>query len=212
MLIPVAQANLDTDRIIPKQYLKTVQRSGLGAYLFDEMRYHDTGFAGKQPQERQARQDFILNQPPYNQIHNNSQDGILITGANFGCGSSREHAVWSLMDFGIQVVIAPSFADIFFTNCSKNGLLTIELATAQVDSLIALALNNPGTQATVNLPQQQLQLADNRTYTFAIDPMRKKIFTEGLDDIAVTLQSVTRIKDFEQQHNRQQPWLRKGVS
>lgn len=205
ILIPLPQANLDTDRIIPKQYLKTVQRSGLGIYLFDEMRYHDKGFPGKPAADRQPRDDFILNCDPYN------QGKILVTGENFGCGSSREHAVWSLMDFGIEVVIASSFAEIFFINCSKNGLLPVELAEAEVQQLINSAQDNPGTSAKVSLASQEVTLGDS-VYKFDIDPQRKKIFAEGLDDIAITLQDATKISDFETQHHQTHPWLKSGIS
>ncbi|MCH9665041.1 MAG: 3-isopropylmalate dehydratase small subunit [Gammaproteobacteria bacterium] len=208
ILIPMPQANLDTDRIIPKQYLKTVQRSGLGLYLFDEMRYHDLGFPGKSLQERQPRSDFILNTPPFNQ---GNKGNILVTGDNFGCGSSREHAVWSLMDFGIEAVIAPSFAEIFFINCSKNGLLTVELTAAEVKQLMDLAQEHPGSEAKVTLESQLVEIPNGNAYKFAIDPQRKKIFAEGLDDIAITLEDATQIKDFENKHHQANPWLKDGI-
>ncbi len=205
ILVPLPQANLDTDRIIPKQYLKTVTRSGLGIYLFDEMRYHDKGFPGKTAEERKPREDFILNQQPY------KQGKILITGENFGCGSSREHAVWSLMDFGIEVVIAPSFAEIFFINCSKNGLLTVELTEEQVQQLLTLAQDKPGATAKVTLDSQNIEAEDGRIYNFAIDKQRKKIFAEGLDDIAISLQEADKISDFETKHYQANPWLKDGI-
>lgn len=205
VLVPLPQANLDTDRIIPKQYLKTVQRSGLGIYLFDEMRYHDKGFPGKLAEDRQLRDDFILNRQPYN------QGKILVTGENFGCGSSREHAVWSLMDFGIEVIIAPSFAEIFFINCSKNGLLTVELPEQGVKQLLASIANEAGVTAKVTLATQMVEVADGSTYEFTLDSQRKKIFAEGLDDIAVTLQDSAKINDFESKHHQDNPWLKDGI-
>ena len=214
ILVPLFQANLDTDRIIPKQYLKTVERAGLGAYLFDGMRYADVGFPGKPAAEREQQKDFILNQSPYD------RGRILIAGENFGCGSSREHAVWSLLDFGIQVVIAPSFADIFFTNCSKNGLLPVMLPLAECKRLAAAAERNPGLQARVVLAGQVIILDEadegrdakelnskREEIRFEIDPNIKKVFIEGLDDIAMTLSFATKIKSFETRHHIKYPWL-----
>lgn len=204
--IPFMYSNLDTDRIIPKQYLKTVKKSGLGIYLFDEMRYEDIGFPEKPQEERRPRQDFILNIEPYN------KGGILMTGDNFGCGSSREHAVWALMDFGIRVVIAPSFADIFFTNCVKNGLLTVELPLQYIESFAKMANDTPGYQINIDLPQQIIQGDRDKAIRFDIDATRKKTFIEGLDDIGVTLQAADKIKLFEEKYIKDYPWLKEGIS
>ena len=203
--IPLMLSNIDTDRIIPKQYLKTVKRSGLGRYLFDEMRYTDAGFPDKPDNQRTQRQDFILNLAPYN------KGGVLLSGANFACGSSREHAVWALMDFGIRVVIAPSFADIFFTNCVKNGLLTVELPLDVITRFADLATQSPGYKINVDLAQQALQGDEGEQFSFNIDATRKKIFLEGLDDVGVTLQAADKITQFEEKHNRSQPWLQQGI-
>ena len=208
ILIPMPQPNLDTDRIIPKQYLKTVQRTGLGVYLFDTMRYHDEGWPGKDAAQRQPNQDFVLNHPSYNQ---DKQSKILLTYENFGCGSSREHAVWSLLDYGIEVVIAPSFAEIFFINCAKNGLLSVELSRAEINQLIKLAQESPGSKAQVKLEEQQV-IADKLQFDFEIESTRKKFFLEGLDDIGLSLEFSSDIKSFEERHYAKNPWLKEGIN
>jgi 3-isopropylmalate/(R)-2-methylmalate dehydratase small subunit len=189
---PLPITNIDTDMIIPKQFLKTIKRTGLGVNLFDEMRYT---IDGKEIPE------FILNQPAYR------KSGILIAGENFGCGSSREHAPWSLLDFGVRSIIAPSFADIFYNNCFKNGILPIVLPKEQVDELMQHAA---GTQVpvTIDLPAQKIT-AGNKIFSFDVEPFRKKCLLEGLDDIGLTLQKVDKIGFFESKNKLNQRWLYK---
>jgi 3-isopropylmalate/(R)-2-methylmalate dehydratase small subunit len=187
---PLPIINIDTDMIIPKQFLKTIKRTGLGVNLFDEMRYT---IDGKEIPE------FILNQPAYR------KSGILIAGENFGCGSSREHAPWSLLDFGIRCIIAPSFADIFYNNCFKNGILPIILPKEEVDALMEHA-SSTQVPITIDLPQQKI-LAGNKSYSFSVEPFRKKCLLEGLDDIGLTLQKAAQITSFEKNNKTNQPWL-----
>lgn len=201
LVVPLLESNLDTDRIIPKQFLKSIQRTGFGPNLFDDMRYEDTGYPGQDPTKRKPRKDFVLNLPRYKGA------SILITGANFGCGSSREHAVWALMDFGIRAVIAPSFADIFFVNCAKNGLLPIELDEATTITLAGETEKNPNYELEIDLPTQRVITPSRTSYSFTIDDFRKTAFLKGLDDIGITLQSVAQIKKFEQSHRKNFPWL-----
>jgi len=188
---PLPMINVDTDMIIPKQYLKTIKRTGLGVHLFDEMRYDDDG--NEVP-------DFVLNKPAYR----NAQ--ILVAGENFGCGSSREHAPWALKDFGIKCVIAPSFADIFYNNCFKNGILPIRLPQSEVDKLMDDAERGANAIITVDLENQTITGPDGGEITFDIDPFRKHCLLEGLDDIGLTLQKADKIKAFEEKQNRDQPW------
>lgn len=183
---PLLMANIDTDMIIPKQFLKTIKRTGLGKCLFADLRYDESG---------NAKSDFILNQEPYNNA------AILIAGDNFGCGSSREHAPWSLLDFGIKVIIAPSFADIFYNNCFKNGILPLVLPQEKIDVL----LTHKG-ELVVDL-QDQVVVAGDQKISFAIEEFRKKTLLEGLDDIGETLQYKEAIKAFEAKHKQSQPWL-----
>ncbi len=187
---PLPIMNIDTDMIIPKQFLKTIKRTGLGVNLFDEMRYTPEG------EEIPA---FILNQPSYRQA------GILVAGENFGCGSSREHAPWALLDFGIRAIIAPSFADIFYNNCFKNGILPIVLSKESVDELMQHAADT-STPVTVDLPEQQIR-AGNKVYAFDMDAFRKRCLLEGLDDIGLTLEKRSKITVFEEQKKQAQPWL-----
>lgn len=189
---PLPMINVDTDMIIPKQFLKTIKRTGLGRNLFDEMRYRRDG--GEIP-------DFVLNRPPYRQA------SILVSGANFGCGSSREHAPWALLDFGIRCIIAPSFADIFFNNCFKNGIVPICQPQEIVDSLLASLENHPGATLTVDLQAQTFTTPDGRAYHFDIDPFRRECLLNGLDDIGLTLQQVAMIEDFETRQKGTHPWL-----
>ncbi len=187
---PMPIINIDTDMIIPKQFLKTVKRTGLGANLFDEMRFTPEG---------KEIPEFILNKEPYR------KSGIIVAGDNFGCGSSREHAPWSLLDFGVRCVIAPSFADIFYNNCFKNGILPLQLPKEQVDELMAVAASgNP--EITVDL-EGQFVIAQNKKYEFKIDPFRKKCLLEGLDDIGLTLEKKAKIDSFESSNKKTQPWL-----
>jgi len=189
---PLPMINVDTDMIIPKQFLKTIKRTGLGKNLFDEMRYTKDG--AEIP-------DFVLNQPAYRKAQ------ILIAGANFGCGSSREHAPWALADFGIRCVIAASFADIFFNNSFKNGILPIILAQEQVDILTEDAKNGANAVLTVDLESQTISRPDGQKIAFDVEPFRKHCLLNGLDDIGLTLQKQSKIDSFESNRKLSQPWL-----
>lgn len=188
---PLPIMNVDTDMIIPKQFLKTIKRTGLGKNLFDEMRYDMKG---------NEIADFVLNKAPYRKTH------ILVSGENFGCGSSREHAPWALLDFGIRCIIAPSFADIFYNNCFKNGILPVKLPKQQVEEMSAFAGDNPGSEFTVDLEKQQI-IAGNKTYQFDIDPFRKHCLLNGLDDIGLTIEKANKIDSFEQEQKQKLSWL-----
>ena len=185
---PLPMMNIDTDMIIPKQFLKTIKRSGLGKNLFHELRYDPQG---------NLRNDFVLNWDPYR------SSSILITGENFGCGSSREHAPWSLLDFGFKCIIAPSFADIFYNNCFKNGILPIKLEQKEVNILIKLAEDKK--ILSINLEQQKIIFEEE--LNFEIDSFRKKCLLEGLDDIALTFKKIRKIKDFEIELKKNKPWI-----
>lgn len=185
---PMPLINIDTDMIIPKQFLKTIARTGLGKNLFDEMRYTDDG---------SEVSDFILNRPPYRDAR------IIVAGDNFGCGSSREHAPWAIADFGIRCVIAPSFADIFFNNCFKNGILPIVLPKADVEGLLEMTQDAERATLTVDLEAQTVTTVDGTAYRFEVDPFRKHCLTEGLDDIGLTLQKVDKISAYEAQRKTQ---------
>jgi 3-isopropylmalate/(R)-2-methylmalate dehydratase small subunit len=187
---PLEMINVDTDMIIPKQFLKTIKRSGLGKNLFHELRYDIQG---------NIKNDFVLNWDPYKQA------SILVAGDNFGCGSSREHAPWSLLDFGFKCIIAPSFADIFYNNCFKNGILPIRLDQKTVDVLMDQA--NQKKQLTINLKDQLIVLEDGNTIEFKIDPFRKKCLLEGLDDIGLTLQKKEKIDQYEASLKNTHPWI-----
>lgn len=201
IVIPLDRPNVDTDAIIPKQFLKSIQRSGFGPNLFDEWRYLDLGEPGKSCAGRPLNNDFVLNQARY-------KDGsILLARENFGCGSSREHAVWALEDFGIRVVIAPSFADIFFSNTSKNGILAIKLDEKVVDNLFDAIEKESGYQLIVDLEQQQISLPNGDVISFDIEPFKKHCLLNGLDDIDLTLQHTDDIKAYEQKRSQQAPWL-----
>lgn len=201
IVIPLDRPNVDTDAIIPKQFLKSIQRSGFGPNLFDEWRYLDLGEPGKSCEHRPLNPDFVLNQARY-------QGGtILLARENFGCGSSREHAVWALDDFGIRVVIAPSFADIFFSNTSKNGILAIKLDDNYVNELFDAVQAQPGYQLTVDLPNQTVLMPNGKSIAFEIDPFKKHCLLNGLDDIGLTLQHSDEINAYEQQRKQQAPWL-----
>jgi 3-isopropylmalate/(R)-2-methylmalate dehydratase small subunit len=189
---PLPMINVDTDKIIPKQYLKTIGRSGLGKGLFDEMRYRADG---------SENPDFVLNQPAYRHAK------ILIAGENFGCGSSREHAPWALLDFGISCIIATSFADIFYNNCFKNGVLPIALDSATVEALMGDAKNGANAVFTIDLDAQTISRPDGHTVRFDIDPFRKRCMMEGLDDIALTLEKAPSIAQYEDRQKLSQPWL-----
>ncbi|MBT3778256.1 MAG: 3-isopropylmalate dehydratase small subunit [Pelagibacteraceae bacterium] len=187
---PLPMINVDTDMIIPKQFLKTIKRSGLGKNLFHELRFDMQG---------NIKNDFVLNWDPYKQA------SILITGDNFGCGSSREHAPWSLLDFGFKCIIAPSFADIFYNNCFKNGILPIRLDQEKIDVLMSQANNK--MQLTINLDEQKIISEDESSIKFEIDLFRKKCLLEGLDDIALTLQKKEKISQFEENIKTTHPWI-----
>jgi 3-isopropylmalate/(R)-2-methylmalate dehydratase small subunit len=189
---PLPMINVDTDKIIPKQHLKTVERTGLGKALFEELRYRDDG---------SENPDFVLNQPAYRQAK------ILVAGENFGCGSSREHAPWALMDFGIYCVIAPSYADIFYTNSFKNGMLLIKLPPALVDELMEDAKKGANARLTVDLASQTITRPDGDKVHFDIDPYLKDCLLNGLDDIGLTMKKESSIASFEAKRRLSQPWL-----
>ena len=193
--MPLDRANIDTDAIIPKQFLKSIKRSGFGPNLFDEWRYLDHGEVGMDNSKRPINPDFVLNDPQYKDAR------ILLTRRNFGCGSSREHAPWALQDFGFRAIIAPSFADIFYNNCFKNGLLPIVLSSEIVDALFAYQ-----GEIVVNLEEQSVKTEDN-IYKFEVDAERKRRLINGLDDIGLTLQYEDQIRSFESEHFKKYPWL-----
>jgi 3-isopropylmalate/(R)-2-methylmalate dehydratase small subunit len=201
LVVPLDRANVDTDAIIPKQFLKSIKRSGFGPNLFDEWRYLDHGEPGMDNSKRPPNKEFVLNQSRYQGAQ------ILLARANFGCGSSREHAPWALEDYGFRVIIAPSFADIFFNNCFKNGLLPIRLSEDKVDALFKAVENTPGYRLKVDLEAQSITTPDGRVYVFEVDAHRKHCLLNGLDDIGLTLQHVDEIKAFEEKHRAAQPWL-----
>lgn len=201
LVAPMDRANVDTDAIIPKQFLKSIKRSGFGQNLFDEWRYLDHGEPGMDPAQRQPNPEFVLNQPRYQGAQ------ILLARANFGCGSSREHAPWSLQDYGFRVIIAPSFADIFFNNCFKIGLLPVVLDAAILDRLFEAVKATEGYRLTVDLQEQTVTTPQNKAYPFAVDAFRKHCLLNGLDEIGLTLQHAEKIKQFEQKRRHEQPWL-----
>ena len=201
LVAPLDRANIDTDAIIPKQFLKSIKRSGFGQNLFDEWRYLDHGEPGMDVTQRRLNPDFVLNQPRYRGAQ------VLLTRANFGCGSSREHAPWALQDYGFQVIIAPSFADIFFTNCFKIGLLPIVLDANIVDQIFHEVSAAEGYRLTVNLENQTVTTPSSEVYTFDVDPFRKHCLLNGLDEIGLTLQYADKIKAFEEKRRTEQPWL-----
>jgi 3-isopropylmalate/(R)-2-methylmalate dehydratase small subunit len=201
LVAPLDRANVDTDAIIPKQFLKSIKRSGFGQNLFDEWRYLDHGEPGMDSAQRQVNPEFVLNQLRYKGAE------ILLARANFGCGSSREHAPWSLQDYGFRVIIAPSFADIFFNNCFKIGLLPIVLESTIVDELFEKVRQIEGYRLTVDLQKQVVVTSDNEEYAFEVDVFRKHCLLNGLDEIGLTLQHAEKIKQFEQKRRSEQPWL-----
>jgi 3-isopropylmalate/(R)-2-methylmalate dehydratase small subunit len=202
LVAPLDRANVDTDAIIPKQFLKSIRRTGFGPNLFDEWRYLDHGEPGMDNSRRPLNPDFSLNQPRYQGA------SILLARKNFGCGSSREHAPWALQQYGFRAVIAPSFADIFFNNCYKIGLLPIVLTELQVDHLFNEVKAKNGFKLVVDLHEQRVGTPDGSlVYPFAIDEFRKYCLTNGLDDIGLTLRHADEIRAFEERHLRAQPWL-----
>ena len=201
LVAPLDRANVDTDAIIPKQFLKSIKRSGFGPNLFDEWRYLDVGEPGQDNSRRPLNPDFVLNQPRYQGAQ------ILLARKNFGCGSSREHAPWALLDFGFRAVLAESFADIFFNNCFKNGVLPIVLSAAEIDALFALVGATPGYRLLIDLERQQVIRPDGRALPFAVDAFRKECLLNGWDDIGLTLRHADLIKAFEERRRIEQPWL-----
>jgi 3-isopropylmalate/(R)-2-methylmalate dehydratase small subunit len=201
LVAPLDRSNVDTDAIIPKQFLKSIHRTGFGPNLFDEWRYLDEGQPGQAVSQRTLNPDFILNQPRYQGA------SILLARENFGCGSSREHAPWALADYGFRIIIAPSFADIFYNNCSKNGILPLVLDAATVDSLFIATEANAGYRLSVDLPEQVVITATGERYDFDIDPHRKHMLIEGLDEIGLTLGHAQAIRAYEQKRRQVTPWL-----
>ena len=200
LVVPLDRANVDTDAIIPKQFLKSIKRSGFGPNLFDEWRYLDVGQPGQDCSQRPLNPDFVLNQPRY-------QGGqILLARDNFGCGSSREHAPWALEDYGFRAIIAPSFADIFFNNCFKNGLLPIRLDNEVMDMLFAECEANEGYRLVVNLAAQTITRPNGQTISFEVDPFRKECLLNGWDDIGLTLRHADEIRAFEEKRQQEHPY------
>ncbi|NOV23963.1 3-isopropylmalate dehydratase small subunit [Cupriavidus necator] len=201
LVAPLDRANVDTDAILPKQFLKSIRRSGFGPYLFDEWRYLDHGEPGQDCSTRPLNPDFVLNQARYRGA------SILLARENFGCGSSREHAPWALEDFGLRALIAPSFADIFYNNCLKNGLLPIVAAPDVVERLFTEVAATPGYRLQVDLAAQQVVTPSGETIAFALDPFKQHCLLNGLDDIALALRHAGRIQDYEQERRQREPWL-----
>jgi 3-isopropylmalate/(R)-2-methylmalate dehydratase small subunit len=201
LVAPLDRANVDTDAIIPKQFLKSIKRSGFGLNAFDEWRYMDRGEPGQDNAARPRNPGFVLNQARYQGAT------ILLTRSNFGCGSSREHAPWALQDYGFRAILAESFADIFFNNCFKNGLLPIVLPKPEIDALFGLTEHTPGFRLTVDLAQQKVVRPDGHAIPFAIDAFRKECMLNGWDDIGLTLRHADQIREFEAHRRAEQPWL-----
>jgi len=201
LVVPLDRANVDTDAIIPKQFLKSIKRSGFGPNAFDEWRYLDHGEPGMDNSKRLINKEFVLNQPRYQGAQ------VLLARENFGCGSSREHAPWALEDYGFRVIIAPSFADLFFNNCFKNGLLPIKLPADTVEALFKAEAANAGFKLAIDLEAQTITQPGGTVYAFEVDSFRRHCLLNGLDDIGLTLQHLDEIKAFEARHRAAQPWL-----
>lgn len=201
LVAPLDRANVDTDQIIPKQFLKSIKRTGFGPNLFDEWRYLDEGYPGQDNSKRPLNTDFVLNQPRYQGAT------VLLARRNFGCGSSREHAPWALEDFGFRTIIAPSFADIFFNNCFKNGMLPIVLDEAVVDELFREVAQNEGYTLTIDLETQQIIRPNGESIAFEVDAFRKHCLLNGLDDIGLTLQHADDIRAYEAARKQREPWV-----
>ncbi|MGB1466296.1 MAG: 3-isopropylmalate dehydratase small subunit [Alcanivorax nanhaiticus] len=201
LVAPLDRANVDTDQIIPKQFLKSIKRTGFGPNLFDEWRYLDEGFPGQDNSQRPLNDDFVLNLPCYQGA------SILLTRRNFGCGSSREHAPWALMDFGFRAIIAPSFADIFYNNCFKNGLLPIVLSEDNVEALFKAVVGKEGFRITIDLENQQVIPEEGEPLAFEIDEFRKHCLLNGLDEIGLTMNEADTIRAYEQRRAEQEPWI-----
>ena len=198
---PLDRADVDTDALLPKQFMKSIARSGFGAHLFDAWRYLDPGHPGKPPAERRPNPDFVLNQPRYQGAR------ILLARDNFGCGSSREHALWALAEYGFRAILAPSFGDIFFDNCFKNGVLPLRLPAARIDALFAQVRAGEDYRLTIDLPGEELRLPDGSGWPLQVDPFRRHCLLHGLDDIALTLQRADEIRDYEARRRVLEPWL-----
>ncbi|MCG7411830.1 3-isopropylmalate dehydratase small subunit [Moraxella nonliquefaciens] len=205
IVAPLDRSNVDTDLIIPKQFLKSIKRTGFGDNLFDELRYLDEGFLGQDINKRPKNPDFVLNQTRY------AGASILLARKNFGCGSSREHAPWALNEYGFRTVIAPSFADIFYNNCFKNGMLPVILSEKDVDELFNECFANVGYQLTVDLENQKVISPSGKEYSFEVDAFRKHCLLNGLDDIGLTLQHADDIKAFEEKAKADRPWVFKEL-
>ena len=203
---PMDRANVDTDIIIPKQFLKTIKRSGLGTNLFDELRYKDEGYPGKPQDMREVDASFPLNAQRYQGA------SVLLARENFGCGSSREHAPWALDDYGFRTVIAPSFADIFYNNCFKNGILPVVLEEAEVDQLFQQMYAKEGYELAIDLNSQTVTTPDGNSFSFEVDDFRKHCLLNGLDDIGLTLSSADKIRTYEIRRREQAPWLFNAVN
>ena len=202
LVAPMDRANVDTDQIIPRQFLRSIKRTGFGPNLFDAWRYLDEGWPGKPESERRPNPDFVLNQPRY------TGASVLVARKNFGCGSSREHAAWALAEYGFRAVIAPSYADIFYENCCKNGLLPVVLAESEVDRLLDDVAAFPGFRLVVDLEKQVVATPDGaKAMRFDIDAFRKYCLVNGLDEVGLTLRHADKIRAFEEQRRREQPWL-----
>jgi 3-isopropylmalate/(R)-2-methylmalate dehydratase small subunit len=205
LVAPMDRENVDTDAIIPKQYLKSIKRTGFGPNLFDEWRYLDPGEPGQDPASRKPNPDFVLNQPRYKGA------SVLIARQNFGCGSSREHAPWALEQYGFRAIIAPSFADIFFNNCFKNGVLPIQLSESQVDQLFNEVFAFPGYELTIDLERQVVVKPDGAELPFDVQPFRKYCLLNGFDDIGLTLRHADKIKAYEAERLARKPWLNNRI-
>jgi 3-isopropylmalate/(R)-2-methylmalate dehydratase small subunit len=201
LVAPIDRANVDTDAIMPKQFLKSIRKTGFGPHLFDEWRYKDPGYYGKPESERQPNPDFVLNQPRYKGA------SVLLARKNFGCGSSREHAPWAIGQYGFRAILAPSYADIFFNNCFKSGLLPIVLSELQIDQLFNEVSAFPGYKLTVDLERQRIVKGQGEEIAFDVNAFRKYCLLNGLDDIGLTLRHKDKIQSFEAQRLAAKPWL-----
>jgi len=206
IVAPLDRSNVDTDAIIPKQFLKSIKRSGFGPNLFDAWRYLDAYDAAGEHKSRKINPDFVLNESPYDKAE------VLLARENFGCGSSREHAVWAIIDFGLKVVLAPSFGDIFYSNSFKNGFLPIRLKSEEIEALFKSVQSNKGFKVTVNLEEQFVETENNEKFEFDIDAGLKERLLKGLDDIGLTLDHMDEIRKYEQSRGKVTPWLFKGLS
>ncbi len=206
IVAPIDRANVDTDAIMPKQFLKSIRKTGFGPHLFDEWRYKDPGYYGKPESERQLNPDFVLNQPRYKGA------SVLLARKNFGCGSSREHAPWAIGQYGFRAILAPSYADIFFNNCFKSGLLPIVLSESQIDQLFNEVGAFPGYKLTVDLERQRIVKPQGEEIAFDVNAFRKYCLINGLDDIGLTLRHKDKIAAFESQRLASKPWLARTVA